>query len=146
MNIPKARNTFCKRCRSHKPHKVSQYKKGKDSIFAQGKRRYDRKQSGYGGQTKPIFHKKVCLIFRLSRLLVVVFRPKLPRKLYSVLNAQCASTRTKLPSSAANTLNLAATRRQRYTFCTSADACLSFVSPRELLLTFKCCRLSLFDC
>jgi len=25
---------------------------------AQGKRRYDRKQSGYGGQTKPIFHKK----------------------------------------------------------------------------------------
>jgi len=24
-----------------------------------GKRRYDRKQSGYGGQTKPIFHKKV---------------------------------------------------------------------------------------
>lgn len=24
-----------------------------------GKRRYDRKQAGYGGQTKPIFHKKV---------------------------------------------------------------------------------------
>lgn len=23
-----------------------------------GKRRYDQKQSGYGGQTKPIFHKK----------------------------------------------------------------------------------------
>jgi len=37
---------------------VTQYKKGKDSIFAQGKRRYDRKQSGYGGQTKPVFHKK----------------------------------------------------------------------------------------
>ena len=27
--------------------------------FLSGKRRYDRKQSGYGGQTKPIFHKKV---------------------------------------------------------------------------------------
>jgi hypothetical protein len=27
-------------------------------LFAQGKRRYDRKQSGYGGQTKPVFHKK----------------------------------------------------------------------------------------
>jgi len=26
--------------------------------MAQGRRRYDRKQSGYGGQTKPIFHKK----------------------------------------------------------------------------------------
>jgi Ribosomal protein L44 len=24
-----------------------------------GKRRYDRKQSGFGGQTKPVFHKKV---------------------------------------------------------------------------------------
>merc|ERR1712032_1610647 len=24
----------------------------------QGKRRYDRKQQGYGGQTKPVFHKK----------------------------------------------------------------------------------------
>ena len=44
-----------------RPHKVTQYKKGKDSLFAQGKRRYDRKQSGYGGQTKPVFHKKVRL-------------------------------------------------------------------------------------
>ncbi|KAG8940345.1 40s ribosomal protein L44e [Tulasnella sp. 424] len=41
-----------------KPHKVTQYKTGKASISAQGKRRYDRKQSGYGGQTKPVFHKK----------------------------------------------------------------------------------------
>ncbi|RLN36121.1 hypothetical protein C2845_PM03G26990 [Panicum miliaceum] len=31
---------------------------GKDSLSAQGKRRYERKQSGYGGQTKPVFHKK----------------------------------------------------------------------------------------
>jgi large subunit ribosomal protein L44e len=40
---------------------VTQYKKGKDSLAAQGKRRYDRKQSCYGGQTKPVFHKKVRL-------------------------------------------------------------------------------------
>jgi len=26
--------------------------------MAQGKRRYDRKQQGFGGQTKPVFHKK----------------------------------------------------------------------------------------
>merc|ERR1712167_8629 len=39
-------------------HKVSQYKAGKASLFAQGKRRYDRKQAGFGGQTKPVFHKK----------------------------------------------------------------------------------------
>lgn len=42
-----------------RPHKVTQYKKGKDSMVVQGKRRYVRKQSGYGGQTKPVFHKKV---------------------------------------------------------------------------------------
>jgi large subunit ribosomal protein L44e len=60
VNVPKQRKTFCKgqKCRKHTLHKVTQYKKGKDSVFVQGKRRYDRKQSGYGGQTKPIFHKK----------------------------------------------------------------------------------------
>jgi large subunit ribosomal protein L44e len=40
------------------PHKVSQYKTGKASKFAQGTRRYDSKQKGFGGQTKPIFRKK----------------------------------------------------------------------------------------
>ena len=45
-------------CLKHTIHKVTQYKSGKASGFAQGKRRYDRKQQGYGGQTKPVFHKK----------------------------------------------------------------------------------------
>ena len=60
VNIPKTRNTYCKgtKCRKHTPHKVTQYKAGKASLFAQGNRRYDRKQAGYGGQTKPVFHKK----------------------------------------------------------------------------------------
>ncbi|XP_041493689.1 60S ribosomal protein L36a-like [Microtus oregoni] len=58
VNVPKTRRTFCKKCGKHQPHKVTQYKKGKDSLYAQGKRRYDRKQSGYGGQSKPIFRKK----------------------------------------------------------------------------------------
>lgn len=46
--IPKARTTYCpyKDCRTHTPHKVAQYKKGKESTAAQGRRRYDRKQSG----------------------------------------------------------------------------------------------------
>lgn len=35
-------------CKKHTLHKVTQYKAGKASLFAQGKRRYDRKQSGYG--------------------------------------------------------------------------------------------------
>ncbi|KAK6386538.1 hypothetical protein LTR65_008876 [Meristemomyces frigidus] len=60
VNIPKTRRTYCKGkdCKKHTNHKVTQYKAGKASLFAQGKRRYDRKQSGYGGQTKPVFHKK----------------------------------------------------------------------------------------
>ena len=28
------------------------------SLTVTGKRRYDRKQAGFGGQTKPVFHKK----------------------------------------------------------------------------------------
>lgn len=60
VNVPKTRKTYCKgkTCRKHTQHKVTQYKAGKASLFAQGKRRYDRKQSGFGGQTKPVFHKK----------------------------------------------------------------------------------------
>lgn len=61
VNVPKERRTFCAgpKCGKHTVHKVSQYKTGKASAFAQGKRRYDRKQQGFGGQTKPVFHKKV---------------------------------------------------------------------------------------
>ncbi|VDP93246.1 unnamed protein product [Echinostoma caproni] len=60
VNIPKSRRTFCasSKCKKHTLHKVTQYKAGKASLYAQGKRRYDRKQSGYGGQTKPILRKK----------------------------------------------------------------------------------------
>lgn len=78
-----------------RPHKVTQYKKGKDSLFAQGKRRYDRKQSGYGGQTKPVFHKKVRFalfsgIFDLLNLhLANRQRPR--RRSYYGWNAQFAN-------------------------------------------------------
>ncbi|XP_069925601.1 large ribosomal subunit protein eL42-like [Oryctolagus cuniculus] len=58
VNVTKTRRTFCKKCGKHQPQKVTQYKKGKDSLYAQGKRRYDRKQNGYEGQTKLIFRKK----------------------------------------------------------------------------------------
>ena len=58
VNVPKTRKTFSKKLNKHTTFKVTQYKAGKASLYAQGKRRYDRKQSGYGGQTKPVFHKK----------------------------------------------------------------------------------------
>lgn len=60
VNVPKQRRTFCKKCKVHKNHKVTQYKKSKERRASQGRRRYDRKQQGFGGQTKPIFRKKVC--------------------------------------------------------------------------------------
>ncbi|XP_006877676.1 PREDICTED: 60S ribosomal protein L36a-like [Chrysochloris asiatica] len=57
VNVPKMHWTFCKKCGKHPPHKVTQYKKGKNSLYAQGMRHYDRKQSRDGGQTKTIFWK-----------------------------------------------------------------------------------------
>ena len=66
VNVPKQKNTFCRKCKKHTKQKVSQYKTGKASIFAQGKRRYDRKQSGFGGQTKPVFHKKAKTTKKIS--------------------------------------------------------------------------------
>ncbi|PNF38396.1 60S ribosomal protein L44 [Cryptotermes secundus] len=58
VNVPKQRRTYCKKCKKHKLHKVTQYKKSKERQASQGRRRYDRKQQGFGGQTKPIFRKK----------------------------------------------------------------------------------------
>uniref|UniRef100_A0A2I3G1U9 60S ribosomal protein L36a n=1 Tax=Nomascus leucogenys TaxID=61853 RepID=A0A2I3G1U9_NOMLE len=66
VNVPKTSLTFCKKCGKHQPHKVTQYKKGKDSLYAQGKRRYDRKQSGYGGLecTEPNYRSKRMLAIK----------------------------------------------------------------------------------
>merc|ERR1712079_664915 len=58
VNIPKARRTYCPSCNKHEKFKVTQYKKSQESKFAQCRRRYDRKQRGFGGQSKPILRKK----------------------------------------------------------------------------------------
>merc|ERR1739838_849838 len=60
VNIPKLRRTFCPHpsCKNHQQFKVTQYKKSQESKTAQGRRRYDRKQQGFGGQSKPILRKK----------------------------------------------------------------------------------------
>lgn len=72
VNVPKERKTFCKstKCKKHTVHKVTQYKAGKASNFAQGRRRYDRKQQGFGGQTKPVFKKKVRVDLQLSAVML----------------------------------------------------------------------------
>lgn len=58
VHTPKTKNTYCQKCKNHTKHKVTQYKKGKETGLAQGTRRYKSKQKGFGGQTKPIFRKK----------------------------------------------------------------------------------------
>merc|ERR1711939_618989 len=58
VTIPKTMRTFSKFDKKHLVFKVSVAKRGKESKRVQGKRRYDRKQAGYGGQTKPVFRKK----------------------------------------------------------------------------------------
>jgi hypothetical protein len=34
--VPKSKKTFCKGCKKHSAHKVTQYKTGKASLYAQG--------------------------------------------------------------------------------------------------------------
>merc|ERR1712203_450631 len=58
VQVKKLRRTYCGACNTHKQHRVSQYKKGRESKFCQGRRRYDAKQAGFGGQTKPIQKRK----------------------------------------------------------------------------------------
>ena len=58
VHVPKTIRSYCRKAKKHTVQKVSQYKTGKASLVAQGKRRYDMKQKGFGGQTKPIFRKK----------------------------------------------------------------------------------------
>ena len=53
MKMPKVVTVYCPRCRKHTEHGVSLYRKGRERALAEGARRYERKQKGYGGQKKP---------------------------------------------------------------------------------------------
>ncbi len=58
VSYPKKVRSICKKCAKHTQFNVSVYKAGKRDPHVQGERRYHRKQQGFGGQTKPVFHKK----------------------------------------------------------------------------------------
>ncbi|XP_043343445.1 60S ribosomal protein L36a-like [Cervus canadensis] len=57
VNVPKTHQTFCKKCGERQPHRVTHTRRA-GVLYAQGKRRHGREQSGYGGQAEPIFWKK----------------------------------------------------------------------------------------
>merc|ERR1712062_671093 len=99
VNVPKSRRTFCKgkKCKKHTTHKVTQYKAGKASLYAQGKRRYDRKQSGYVGSLNQFSGRRL----------------KQQERLCCVWNAQSASTGNNCQLRGASTLNWVVTRRGR---------------------------------
>merc|ERR1712224_1176084 len=99
VNIPKTKKAYCKdaKCRKHTLHKVTQYKTGKASLYAQGKRRYDKKQAGYGGRRSPSSTR----------------RPRPRRRSSLGWPAASASASPCSPSSAASTSRLEARRRRR---------------------------------
>jgi len=53
MKAPKNIETYCPRCKKHTTHTVTLYRKGKERTLAAGRRRFNRKKEGYGGQPKP---------------------------------------------------------------------------------------------
>jgi large subunit ribosomal protein L44e len=83
--FPKKKNTFCAKCVKHTSHKVTQYKKGQSSLVHLGKRRYDMKQKGYGGQTKPIFHKKA----KTTKVIVVKLQCSACKKIHQHTVKRC---------------------------------------------------------
>merc|ERR1712072_874384 len=58
VSVKKTRNTYCPQCKTHKLHKVTQYKRGKVREAGLGTRKYKLKQKGFGGQKKPIQKRK----------------------------------------------------------------------------------------
>ena len=58
--VKKVRNTYCRHpdCKSHKLHKITQYKRGRVHDGRLGNRKYKLKQKGFGGQKKPVLRKK----------------------------------------------------------------------------------------
>lgn len=53
MKYPKVVVTYCPKCKTHTDHSVSLYKSGKRRTIAEGQRRYDMKNLGYGSKRKP---------------------------------------------------------------------------------------------
>jgi large subunit ribosomal protein L44e len=53
MKVPKIITTYCPKCKTHTEHSVSIYKGGKRRTLAEGQRRYERKNLGYGSKRKP---------------------------------------------------------------------------------------------
>jgi large subunit ribosomal protein L44e len=110
-------------------HKVTQYKKGKNSKFAQGQRRYDRKQKGFGGQTKPIFHKKA----------------KTTKKI--VLRMECTLCKTKkqIPIKRCKHFELGGEKKQSVSFILHTYLSFQRQDSLKIIFLFKECNTKLLN-
>lgn len=72
VNIPKQDRKYCRSCNKYTTQAITQYKKSKDRKQAQGTRRYNRKQQGCHGQTKPILRRKA----KVTKKLVLKYKCK----------------------------------------------------------------------
>jgi ribosomal protein L44E len=106
------------------------------SLFAQGKRRYDRKQSGYGGQTKPVFHKKAKTTKKVVlRLECTQCKTKAQLALKRCKHFELgyvALSRYIVDCSSRLTIPTVVTRRPRVLLSCSKQSCLSYGGVRDL--------------
>lgn len=92
MKFPKNKRIYCPKCRTHTNHKVSIYKKGKETQMAQGNRRFARKKRGYGSKPKPVQHnqaklnKKTTPTYKCAVCNRVVIGTGLRLKKFEILN------------------------------------------------------------
>ena len=57
VHHPKTKKFYCKFCKKHQNHKVSQASRSEERHSALGRRRYDRKQEGFKGRVKPLLRR-----------------------------------------------------------------------------------------
>ena len=92
MKMPKQKRIYCPRCNEHTDHKVSIYKKGKDSSMVRGKLRFERKKKGYGSKPKPVQHnqcklnKKTRPMYKCSKCGFIVMGKAQRLKKFEILN------------------------------------------------------------
>ncbi|BCS94354.1 50S ribosomal protein L44e [Metallosphaera sp. J1] len=73
MKFPKLVKAYCPKCKTHTDHSISLYKGGKRRELAEGQRRYNRKNLGYGSTRKPVpkrfakVTKKQTLMFKCQK-------------------------------------------------------------------------------
>ncbi|RLG17690.1 50S ribosomal protein L44e [Nanoarchaeota archaeon] len=57
MKVPKTIKTYCKHCKKHTEHKVTQLKGSRRGVLGKGRRKLKKLEKGYGGSPYPKYEK-----------------------------------------------------------------------------------------